>query len=87
MHLLTGVRERLGRIVRFSPHHGPPLPERRQMATRPVDGDRRECPSCRGTLLFREKYLIMRTERNTMEPAWICYTHPCGYREFLRHSR
>jgi hypothetical protein len=83
MRLLTRVVDRVGHAL-----HGAPPPsrriERRDPATRPKDGDTRSCPSCRGVLLFRESYRILRIERNTMEPAWVCHTHPCGFRQFLR---
>lgn len=84
MNLLTRVRDRLSHGV----HSGTSEPdrkiERRHAVTRPKDGDTRICPSCSELLLFRESYRIMRTGRNTVEPAWVCHTHPCGYREFVR---
>ena len=84
MRLLTHVRDRISRAVRLGTSGSHRHTERRHAATRPKDGASRTCPACTGVLLFRESYRIMRTERNTMEPAWICHTHPCGYREFLR---
>ena len=80
MRLLSHVRDRLGRAVRFHP----PSPERRHAVSRPQDGAARSCPSCAGVLIFRESYRVLRVERDAMEPAWTCQTHPCGYREFVR---
>jgi hypothetical protein len=85
MWLLTRVRDRLGRAVHRGTSPSGPRVERRQAETRPKDGDTRACPACAGVLLFRESYRIMRVGRATMEPAWVCHTHPCGHREFLRH--
>lgn len=85
MRLLTNVRDRIGRAVRFGVAPHARRTERRHAATRPNDGASRTCPACTGNLVFRESYRIMRIERSTMEPAWICYTHPCGYREFVRN--
>jgi hypothetical protein len=83
MRLFTHVRNRLGRALR---HGGSDAQrtERRHTATRLQDGACRTCPGCAGDLVFRESYRILRTGRNTMEPAWICHTHPCGHREFVR---
>jgi hypothetical protein len=84
MRLLTDVCQRIGRAVRFGFPPAARQIERRDPTARLKDGASRACPSCSGSLVFREGYLIMRIERNTMEPAWICYTHPCGHREFVR---
>jgi len=85
MRLLARVRERLGHPVHAGSPGSDRWIERRHPATRPQDGATGTCPSCSGVLVFREDYRILRTGRNTMEPAWVCHTHPCGYREFLRH--
>ena len=84
MRLLTDVRDRIGRAVWFGIAPRPRQTERRDATTRPKDGASRTCPGCSGNLVFRESYRIMRVERSTVEPAWICYAHPCGYREFIR---
>jgi hypothetical protein len=84
MGLLTRVRERFGRGGSSGTAHLHGRTERRDAETRPTDGASRTCPSCDGVMVFREAYRIMRVERNTMEPGWVCHTHPCGYREFLR---
>ena len=81
MRLLTQIRARLAHP------HGPAsswhgVEHRRPDRVR--DGATRPCPGCSGVLEFRESYRIWRMERNTLEPAWVCQTHPCGYREFVR---
>jgi len=83
MRLLKFVGDHISRAVRNSSQRIG-LDERRHTPTRPTDGATRACPSCTGVLIFRESYRIFRIERNTLEPAWVCHTHPCGYREFLR---
>lgn len=85
MGLLTRVRERFSHALHADSARSDRWIERRHPATRPQDGATGTCPWCNGVLMFREDYRILRTVRNTMEPAWICHTHPCGYREFLRH--
>lgn len=83
MHLLTHVRARFGRALGSATTTSPQRTERRY-PTRLMDGELRPCPDCSGMLQFRESYRIWRIERNTLEPAWVCQTHPCGYREFVR---
>ena len=85
MSLLARVRDRIGHALHPAAARAPGRVERRHGESRPKDGDTRTCPACAGVLLLREGYRIMRIERNTMEPAWVCHTHPCGYRVFLRH--
>ena len=58
-------------------------PERRR-ANRLQDGSQRPCPDCGRVIEFRESYLVLRPERKTIEPAWICLEQACGYREFVR---
>ena len=60
---------------------------------RPVDGDIRQCPKCRNTLVFRSRYPILLVglmlEKNGSEPAdriryergWVCRNGACDYRE------
>jgi hypothetical protein len=60
---------------------------------RPVDGDTRQCPKCRHTLVFRSRYPILLVgsmlERTGSEPAdriryergWVCRNGACDYRE------
>ena len=59
----------------------------------PVDGDTRQCPKCRNTLVFRSRYPILLVgsmlERTGAEPAdrvrygrgWVCRNGACDYRE------
>jgi hypothetical protein len=59
----------------------------------PVDGDTRQCPKCRNTLVFRSRYPILLIgvvlERTGAEPAdriryergWVCRNGACDYRE------
>ena len=84
MRLLTHVRDRIGHALRHAVARPVRHTERRDAAMRLKDGATRACPVCTGVLLFRESYRVMRTDRNTTEPAWVCHTHPCGYREFVR---
>lgn len=61
----------------------------RRSAFRLRDGDRRQCPQCRGTLEFRERYLVLSDGQRALpaaQPAWICLTIGCGYREFVRKN-
>jgi hypothetical protein len=53
------------------------------------DGDRRQCPHCNGEIEFRERYLVTTDGQRATpapEPAWICLTLSCGYREFVRRE-
>jgi hypothetical protein len=64
---------------------------------RPVDGDTRQCPKCRKTLVFRSRYPILVVgsllERTGSEPAdriryergWVCRNGACDYREADGH--
>ena len=61
----------------------PRSPERRA-DTRLADGMERRCPDCGGRIEFQESYRVFRTERRAAEPAWVCQTRRCGYREFIR---
>jgi hypothetical protein len=56
----------------------------RRHADRLQDGDRRPCPDCGHQIEFRESYLVFRPERQAIEPAWVCLTQACGYRQFVR---
>ena len=83
MRLLTHVRGRFGRALGVRVPTSPVGVERRR-PTRLKDGTRRPCPGCGGTIEFREIYQIWRVGRNTREPAWVCQTAVCAYREFVR---
>lgn len=56
----------------------------RRHPNRLQDGNQRPCPDCGRVIEFRESYLVLRPERKTIEPAWICLEQACGYREFVR---
>jgi hypothetical protein len=58
-------------------------PERRH-SSRLTNGMMRPCPDCGGLVEFRESFLVFRPERKQAEPAWVCQSHACGYREFVR---
>lgn len=63
--------------------------QERRGADRLRDGARRACPQCGGVVEFRERYLVLSDGHRAIpapQPAWICLTIGCGYRELVRRA-
>ena len=60
-----------------------------------TEGATKLCPQCRGTLVFTRRHPILtvgvmlertgteRLDRIRYEPAWVCQSARCEYREFV----
>ena len=57
--------------------------QERRAGDRPVNGDTRPCPLCRGTLEFSERYRL----GGRPQPAWICDTANCQMSMPARRKR
>jgi PAS domain S-box-containing protein len=53
----------------------------RRRPNRPINGDRRPCPSCGGHMRFREGCVVTRVRVTVTQPAWVC---SCGEDTYVR---
>jgi hypothetical protein len=58
--------------------------QERRGVDRPRNGDTKPCPKCAGSMCdFNERYRIPGAG---IEPAWVCDSPQCRYRELVRRA-
>jgi hypothetical protein len=62
-------------------------PVDRRGPSRPLDGDTRPCPICKGVMEFLERYRMRRSKRRSGDPGWLCSSPECGHFEHVRQER